>query len=123
MSKKGWKYLNEKEFAKIHQMNDIGLTKGQIGKLIGRPYGTISVVLKYSSLKEYREANRAAKQTQRQTTAPKDGTVLVEQTNTNTINTLNIIAKRLDHVETQLQELIDETVAVNAQLGKRKLIW
>jgi hypothetical protein len=81
-------------------------------------------VLKHPSLEEYREANRRAKREARKKTAvPSDTAVSTDNTNNSIHNTLKVIAKRLDHVENQLQELVDETSAVNAQLGKHKLIW
>jgi len=118
--KKSWKVVDQKEMDKIHQLKDYGLTNSQIGKIIGRPSTTVSRVAKYKTLEEYREATRVERKQYAEAQQPQQPSIK------QTLDDQNkgiLVAQRLDHIESQLQELVDTYGTIAEQLSKKKLLW
>ena len=121
--------MTQKDVDLIKALIAAGLPKVKINEISGRSSNTIDYVEAsdgtLDGYKQYAKEQNAKYVREKETAAPEIDTAASEtQSNTNGIhNSLQVMNQRLEHLETQIQELVDETSAVNAMLGKKKLIW
>lgn len=125
MPHSGWKYMTVKEFAQIKKMFELKLSVTQIMELTGRTHAVVSRIQKSDTFnqykdelqREYENRNKAKEVT------PAIASVTPSTSAIDYDNTVKVISQQLDHLEKQMQEVIDNQNGLLATVKTRKIIW
>lgn len=125
---KGYKNLDANEFEKIKKMFGYGLNVTQVHKICERSAYTVSIVKQAKDFNEYKDITRARYEEEKNAktaTVPAAVSATPHQLtpDPNVANTISAINQQLNHLEKQLQEVIDTQNALLAVAGKGKIIW
>lgn len=133
-----WHVVNQKEVDLIKALLDANLPYNKIAKISGRSAWVITDVKNSDgTVAGYRETARARQAARQAAEEAKTKAVEAQVEATQPaalinpapvehleyLNDSKVIAKRLDHIETQIQELIDNHHAMMTILQSKKLIW
>jgi hypothetical protein len=132
------KRMSEKDFTLIKTLTQANVKKSTIREVSGRGVFVIGMVERSDSFEDYRKnmndyyvkfkkdkmkgkAEESASTDQEAENSPTENTL--KENDIHLWNSLEIISKRLDHIESMLSEHIDSHQAELTLLKSKKIIW